>query len=93
MNGFLRRLLNYDTVDVLLQIGVGYQEVVKEQGEKIDNLERQLQALRLEHTRNLRDLVEHFFIAQEAGLDVRDELEAGLRDLQDEVARQEEHVR
>ena len=49
--------------------------------------------MKLEHVRQIRDLIEQFWLAQEAGLDVRDALHAGLEDMRDHVARLEEHAR
>ena len=53
----------------------------------------QRQRLTLEHTRNVRDLVQGFLEAQERGVDVTEELEKGLCDLKDHVARLEEQCR
>lgn len=84
MNGFLRRLLHYDQVDTLL-------DIAQQQREVIEILSAQLQQKDLENTRNVRNLVEQFLVVQSEGVDVRDDLIQGLRDLNDQVARLEEH--
>lgn len=86
MNGFLRKILNLDVLGQSVTLNL-------EQAATIKRLRKELAQKDLEHIRAVRDLVEQFFIAQEAGLDVRDQLEAGLTDLRDHVARLEEHSR
>lgn len=85
MNGFLRRILNLDTLE--LAVLVAHQQKLL-----IDELSAEISRLKLEHARSSRDLLEAFLTTHERGVDVRDELLAGLSDLQDEVARQEEHA-
>lgn len=65
--------------------------IARDQREVIMEQRAMMQQMRLEYARCTRDLIEQFWITQEAGIDVRDELREGLRDLQDEVARLEEH--
>lgn len=67
-------------------------DLIRAQSALIDGLQAQLTAYELMHVRAVRDLVEQFLYAQEAGIDVRDELLDGWRDLADHVARLEEHV-
>ena len=86
MNSFLRRLMNYDLVVYLA-------EERRKKVYEIERLQAEMGQLQLAHARNVRDLIENFWIVQEAGLDVREELEAGLQDLRDHVARLEEHAR
>lgn len=66
--------------------------VIRAQQAALDMCERSLAMYELMHVRSTRDLVEQFLIAQESGIDVRDELLDGWRDLADHVARLEEHV-
>jgi hypothetical protein len=82
---FIRRLMGVDTINTLLSIGVSQQELIERQ-------RREIERLRLEHLRQVRDLIEQFWLAQEAGLDVREQLHAGLQDMRDHVARLEEHA-
>ena len=65
--------------------------LVRDQAEVIKMQRLQMERMQLEYARNVRDLIEGFFVVQQSGEDVRDELLEGLRDLQDEVARLEEH--
>ena len=65
--------------------------LVRDQAEVIKMQRAQMERMQLEYARNVRDLIEAFFVAQQSGEDVRDQLLEGLRDLQDEVARLEEH--
>lgn len=85
MNGFLRRLLNLDTLDSALTIAA-------QQYLLIEKLNAIIAAQQLEYARNTRDLIEAFFVVQQSGEDVRDSLLEGLNDLRDEVARLEEHA-
>lgn len=82
----LRKLLNLDVLSQSVSLNIDQDATITRQRKEIERL-------KLEHIRETRDLVEQFFIAQEAGLDVRDALEAGLNDLRDHVARLEEHSR
>lgn len=66
-------------------------KLVKAQHEEIIRLRAQAAQHELEHARNVRDLVEQFWITQEAGIDVREPVLQGLEDLRDQVARLEEH--
>lgn len=61
------------------------------QAETIQLLLWEIERMRLEHARSTRDLIEQFWICQEGGIDVREPLLNGLRDMRDEVARLEEH--
>lgn len=58
----------------------------------IELLMQQMELQELEHTRFIRKMVEQFLIVQESGVDVRDALIAGLRDMDDEIARKSEHL-
>ena len=96
MNGFVRRLLNLDTLDSALHVAAQQfllieelNREIQEQQEVFEKITRQQQ---LEYARSTRDLIEAFFVVQQSGDDVRDSLLAGLQDLRDEVARLEEHV-
>lgn len=86
MRNFLRGVFGIDTIETLISIGYGQMEVIAE-------LHAENERLKLQHVRQTRDLVEQFWISQEAGLDVREQLFAGLTDLRDHVARLEEHAR
>ena len=95
MNGFLRRLLNLDTLDSALSIAAQQfllieqlNQVIAEQQAAFEQVTREQQ---LEYARSTRDLIEAFFVVQQSGDDVRESLLAGLEDLRDEVARLEEH--
>lgn len=66
--------------------------LVRDQNEVIKLQRQQMAFMRLEYARSTRDLIEQFFIAQESGVDVREPLQIGLRDMEDEVARLEEHI-
>lgn len=81
---WVRRLLSLDLLGSALDLNARQQRV-------IDYLRAERERERLQYARNTRDLIEHFWIAQEAGLDVREPLLNGLQDLRDEVARLEEH--
>ena len=83
---FLRRLLSLDVIGRSIALNVEQDATIKRQREEIARL-------KLEHIRQTRDLVEQFWIVQEAGTDVREALFAGLSDLRDHVARLEEHSR
>jgi hypothetical protein len=75
-----------------ITVGVQQQEIIREQRDTIERQNLYIQQVQLEHTRSVRDIVEHFLIAHEQGIDVRDDLLDGLRDLNDHVARLEEHA-
>ena len=69
------------------------QELIGSQARQIFELNRQLDMERLQYSRNLRDLIVRFRIVLETPEhDVRDVLDAAISDLDDEVARAEEHV-
>lgn len=68
------------------------QEIIRKQRRLLQIKDAQAEARKLEYVRNTRDLIENFWIAQEGGIDVREPLLLGLRDLRDEVARLEEHA-
>lgn len=80
----LRRIFGLDLVPRALS-------VIEHQNRLIQQWQTYSQQRELQYTRNVRDLVENFLIVQSEGIDVRDELLAGLRDLNDHVARLEEH--
>jgi len=82
---FLRRLLGLDLVPRAL-------EVINTQTERIQEWMEYSAQQELQHTRNVRDLVQNFLIVQQEEIDVREELEKGLQDLNDHVARLEEHA-
>ena len=86
----IRRLLGLDTVSDAIGVINRQQDLIAEWKEAYD---AQQARLTLQHTRNVRDLVQHFLIAVEEEIDVRDQLEAGLQDLKDHVARLEEQCR
>jgi hypothetical protein len=92
MTGFLRRLLfSSDALDALIEVARSQSELIDLQNATIASLRSDLLSLDLAHIRNLRGVVEHFLIASESGIDVRDDLLDGLRDLSDHIARLEEH--
>ena len=92
----LERLRSFSA---LLSVACEQQEVIRDQRRLIDSLEARIQKYKdgqrlqhLHHSRHVRDLLEQFFLAQMSGADVTAELEQGLNDLRDEVARLEEHA-
>ena len=85
-----RRLWNLGS---LLLIATEQQAVISDQRRIITRQQAEIEKMKLEHIRTCRDLVEQFWIAEVAGTDVREELQQGLSDLRDHVARLEEHVR
>ena len=85
-----RRLWNLGS---LLLIAEEQQAVISDQRRLINRKQREIEQLKLQHIRTTRDLIEQFWLAQVAGTDVREELQQGLSDLRDHVARLEEHVR
>lgn len=86
MNAFLRRLLNYDATDTLLEICQGQMQIIQEQREEM--------ALReLEHVRHIRDIIVQF--RQQIEMpeeDVIPGLDAAIVDMNDSLARMEEHI-
>ena len=87
MTGFLRRLTNTDTVDGLLQIGLDQMQLIHEQREE-------MMAMQLAHARHIRDLIIQFRSQIELPADeVIPYLDAAIIDMNDSVARMEEHVR
>ena len=87
---FIRRLFGLDLVPRALEVINIQTERIQEWQEAYD---AQHKRLTLEHTRNVRDLVQQFLIAQQEGIDVSEDLEKGLCDLKDHVARLEEQCR
>lgn len=86
-------------VATLLKVASEQMDVIRDQRavietmqDRIEGYEASQRAQHLHHSRHVRDLVEQFFLALECGADVTEELEAGLSDLRDEVARLEEHA-
>jgi predicted DNA-binding protein YlxM (UPF0122 family) len=68
-------------------------EIMEEQEAKIRVLRMAMDKVDLMHARATRDLVAHFLAAVEEEDEVlRDGIEAGLSDLNDHVARLEEHA-
>ena len=68
-------------------------QVMAGQSIEIDHLQREVEQSGLEYARNLRDLIVRFRIAIETPEDdIRDALDEAIRDLDDEVARAEEHI-
>ncbi len=86
MNAFLRRLLDYDATDVLLEVCQGQMQLIHEQ--------RAEMALReLEHLRHIRDLIVQFRQQIEMPEDeVIPGLDAAIVDMNDSLARMEEHI-
>ena len=85
---FFRRLLGIEQIDELISITVGWQELFYES-------QRQKLLSELLWTRTLRDTIEKFLIEldhPERQEELRAELQAALKDLNDEVARAEEQV-
>jgi hypothetical protein len=88
MNGFLRRLLNYDTVNDLVGVAQQQMEIIRLQQVEIGRL-------KVEYSRWGRDMIAHFLVVldkpeEQEGL--RDVLHMALIDMADEVARLEEHA-
>ncbi len=89
MTGFIRRLLNYDLVLYLA-------EDRRQKRSEIERLQSENLHLQLQHARNVRDLIAHFHYSVAEGEDLEmleDVLEKGLQDMNDSVARLEEHGR
>ena len=87
MNGFLRRLTNYDLVEWLALER-------KQQGLEIERLRGEMDRMQLSHARNVRDILASVQHEIEEGDvdDLLERLEDGLRDMNDSVARLEEHA-
>lgn len=79
---FLRRVSLYSRAS----------DLIYRQSKIIAAQRREMDEMQLEYARNVRDLLENFWIAQESGMDVREPLLIGLQDMQDAVARLEEHI-
>lgn len=87
-----RRLFNLDILARAVVVAHEQRAVISEQRRLIDLKDAEIERLKLDHVRAVRDLVEQFFICQMAGTDVTEDLERGLEDLRDHVARLEEHA-
>lgn len=88
MRGFIQRTLG-------LHLEARLAEIVKRQQAIILELQSLIVIKELEEARSTRDLIESFLIAldqPEHEEHIRSRLMLGLRDLQDHVARLEEHV-
>ncbi len=86
MNEFLRRLTNMDTVDALVAVCEGQMQLIHDQRDE-------MAARELLHTRHTRDLIVQFREAIERPEDeVIPALDAAIVDLNDSVARMEEHI-
>ena len=68
------------------------EQQIQVQAHTIDLLCQQIALMELDHTRFVRNMVSEFLVVQESGIDIRDLLIAGLQDMDDEIARREEHV-
>lgn len=78
--------------DELLRIATDCHVVVLEQKDMLARKDAEIASLRLEHARNIRDLLEKFLVCHEhPEIDVREPILLCLRDLYDEIARMEEH--
>lgn len=80
-----RQIVGLDTIERAVR-------VVQAQQESIKHLHYQLARAELQYARSCRDLIGHFLYSLENEIDVAEQLRAGLRDLNDEVARLEEHA-
>lgn len=87
----LRRILGADVNDVL-RIAHEFHQITLSQRHVIARQQAEIMRLKLEYSRWGRDIVSQFLVAQQAGTDLRDALTLALRDLDDEVARLEEHA-
>ena len=68
-------------------------QIMAGQSIEISYLQAQVQRNALDYSRNLRDLIVKFRVAVEIPEeDIRDALDEAIRDLDDEVARAEEHI-
>jgi len=78
---------------VLRILATQYCEIARHMHE-MGELRSEVERNSLEYSRNLRDLIVKFRIALEEPADdeIRDRLDEAIRDLDDEVARQEEHI-
>ena len=81
----LRAFSNARHADDLLDIAKQQQHLIRE-------LRYDKKRLQLDNIKTRRDLLLKFRIALEADWDIRDELDAAISDLEDEVARREEHL-
>jgi hypothetical protein len=69
-------------------------DIIQEQEDRIRVLRMAMDKVDLEHARYTRNLIQHFLVAVEDGEEaeaLRDGIEDGLSDLNDHVARLEEH--
>jgi hypothetical protein len=89
----LRRLLNLDVLGAAVGVAREQQTIIHDQLRLITRKQAEIEELKLSHIRSVRDLVEHFLYSQQQGIDVTEDLERGLEDLRDHVARLEEHAR
>ena len=88
VNNFLRHMLAYRTENDLLEIALGFKQIV-------DAQKLQLALQELEHARCHRDLLANFLVVLDRPEDedeIRETLHEALRDMSDQVARLEEHV-
>ncbi len=86
MNNFLRRLQNFDTVDALVKVALDQLELIEAQ-------RQDMAAQELGHIRQIRDLVIQFREQVEVPPEeLIPRLDAAIVDLNDSVARLEEHV-
>ena len=78
---------------VLRILAVQYCEIARH-AQEMQKLRSEVEYNSLEYSRSLRDLIVQFRIAIERAEDdeIRDRLDEAIRDLDDEVARQEEHI-
>lgn len=93
MNRFLQRLINYTSqCDDLLRIATDYRDVVFQQRDIITRKDEEILRLKLEYSRWGRDIIQNFLIAlDQPDVDMRDVLWQAVADMNDEVARLEEH--
>ena len=94
MPSFLQRLINYTSqCDDLLRIATDYRDVVFQQRDIIQRKDEEILRLKLEYSRWGRDIIQNFLIALDSpDVDVRDLLWQAVADMNDEVARLEEHT-
>jgi hypothetical protein len=77
----------------LLQIATDYRAVVHEQQDLIQRKDEEILRLKLEYTRWGRSVIENFLLALETPeVDMREVLWQAVADMNDEVARLEEHI-
>ena len=89
----IRRLFLSGLLGAYVNVAHEQQEVIFSQRRLLNRKQAEIEELKLSHIRSVRDLVEHFLYSQQQGFDVTEQLEEGLRDLRDHVARLEEHAR